>query len=426
MPLQKVIIDTDPGVDDILALLLALSSPADELRVLLISLTFGNIDIQNVLRNTVAMFHVLELEREWRLKNGKKLGYGTLAAHPPIVAVGAEGPLEGEKLMADYFHGTDGLGGVHTTAPHFTPQDSWAHLFDREAQLEAGETRKRHVPRNFRPSNVPAHREMLRVLREEEEGTVTIIAVGPLTNLALAAEEDLDTFLRAKEVVVMGGVIDMEGNSTPVAEFNHYACAYSAARIYALTSPNPQSTLPHSRSGFTIHSIPSAKRLNLVLFPLDITTLHLLPQTTFSDAATALGEAGSPLANWCSHFLAATYRKMKELYTDVDGGRRVQDVHLSLHDPMCVYYVLTRDDPGWRWWRNRDVRVEAAGQWTRGMCVVDRRTRRAVGEEEELVVGDVYGWLHGGLGNRVQQVVGSPAGAEVELGRWLVGRVFGC
>ena len=56
-----------------------------------------------MLRNAVAMFHVLELEREWRVKNGKKLGYETLAAHPPIVAVGAEGPLEGEKLMADYF-----------------------------------------------------------------------------------------------------------------------------------------------------------------------------------------------------------------------------------------------------------------------------------------------------------------------------------
>lgn len=87
--------------------------------------------------------------------------------------------------------GIDGLGGVHTTAPHFTPQDSWAHLFDSEAQLEAGETRKRYVPKNFRPSNVPAHREMLRVLREEEEGTVTIVAVGPLTNLALAAGEDV-------------------------------------------------------------------------------------------------------------------------------------------------------------------------------------------------------------------------------------------
>ena len=57
--------------------------------------------------------------------------------------------------------------------------------------MEAGETRERHVPKNFKPTNVPAHKEMLRVLREEEEGTVTIVAVGPLANLALAAEEDV-------------------------------------------------------------------------------------------------------------------------------------------------------------------------------------------------------------------------------------------
>lgn len=49
------------------------------------------------------MFHVLELEREWRIKNGKRPGYEALTAHPPIVAVGADQPLEGEKLMADYF-----------------------------------------------------------------------------------------------------------------------------------------------------------------------------------------------------------------------------------------------------------------------------------------------------------------------------------
>ena len=75
--------------------------------------------------------------------------------------------------------------------PHLSPQEPWAHLFDQEAQLEAGETRQCKVPDNFIPCDIPAHKEMLRILREEKEGTVTIVAVGPLTNLALAAQEDV-------------------------------------------------------------------------------------------------------------------------------------------------------------------------------------------------------------------------------------------
>lgn len=219
-----------------------------------------------------------------------------------------------------------------------------------------------------------------------------------------------------------------------MAEFNHYACAYSAARIYALTSPNPSSTLPPSRTGFTIPTSnrKTQKRLNLTLLPLDITTMHLLPSNVFLDVATPLGETGSPLANWCGHFLAVAYRKMEELYREqqsCDGGvakKREQDVHLSLHDPMCVYYVLTQGEGGWKFWKDRDIRVDATGQWTRGMCIVDRRTRRMAGEEEELVVGDVDGWLHSGLGNRIQQVVGSPEGAEKGMAAWMVKRVFDC
>ena len=161
--------------------------------------------------------------------------------------------------------------------------------------------------------------------------------------------------------------------------------------------------------------------------------MHLLPEREVFDVLTPLIEAGSPLASWCGHFLAATYRKMEVLYLGEAPGLeyRPQDVDLSLHDPMCVYYILTRnkaDDgsDGWQFWKGRDIRIEAAGQWTRGMCVVDRRTRRMAGEEDELILGDSDGWLHPSLGNRVNQVVGSPDGTEKSVAGSLITRVFGC
>lgn len=83
-------------------MLLALSASAEELEVLLISVTYGNVELHNCLRNVVALFHVLEKEMEWRKSTGKA-AFGALNAYKPIVAVGAEHPLEDEILMADHF-----------------------------------------------------------------------------------------------------------------------------------------------------------------------------------------------------------------------------------------------------------------------------------------------------------------------------------
>jgi inosine-uridine nucleoside N-ribohydrolase len=133
------------------------------------------------------------------------------------VAVGAGAPLADQQMMADYFHGRDGLGGIYESHPHLSPADTWETLFklnksstDPEELAMADELKSSHTL--FTPSQVPAHEEILRLLRDNEPDTFTIVAVGPLTNLALAAAADTETFLRAKNVVVMGGAINFEGN----------------------------------------------------------------------------------------------------------------------------------------------------------------------------------------------------------------------
>lgn len=70
----------------------------------MVSLTFGNINVENCLRNAVTLFHHTEKEIEWRRQQGKDIGFDALRAFtPPIIAVGAEEPLADQRMMADYF-----------------------------------------------------------------------------------------------------------------------------------------------------------------------------------------------------------------------------------------------------------------------------------------------------------------------------------
>ncbi|KAF2189787.1 nucleoside hydrolase [Zopfia rhizophila CBS 207.26] len=428
---NRIIIDTDPGVDDILAMLLAFSAKLEELEVLMLSVTFGNVDVHSCLRNIITLFHFIEREQAWRRENGRPEGFETLKACKPIVAIGAEEPLAEQMMVADFFHGIDGLGGIHHSHPHLTPSETWKSLFRPTPQSttpeEAAalrEVQAQHLL--FTPSQKPAHEEMLRILRESPPDTITIVAIGPLTNLAVAAATDPETFLRVKEVVVMGGAVEVPGNMTPGAEFNTYADSVAAARVFALTSPNPHTTMPPTLPGKgQLQAYPEklSRRLKLKLFPLDITGRHLLPQSLFKSHTSTL--SASPLTTWTTAFLTSTYQKVFSIRPEQDPNA----LGVELHDPLTIWYCLTSNSPssgsGWRF-VEEDIRVESSGQWTRGVCVVDRRGRATKEREGEVggeVPGDTGNWLDRRCGNRIERCVGSP-GVDVFAGLWL-DRVFG-
>ncbi|KAF2428693.1 nucleoside hydrolase [Tothia fuscella] len=434
-PKHRVIIDTDPGVDDILAILLALSADPEELQVELISVTYGNVEVEKCLRNVVTLFHQVELEMAWRKSRGRPERFEVLKKIKPMVAVGAPEPLGDQLMMADYFHGIDGLGGTHETHPHLTPSETWRNMFiDENDAVEEGE-------RLFTPSRIPAHEEILRLLRENEPDTFTIVAIGPLTNLALAAAEDTETFLRVKEVVVMGGAVGVPGNVTPVAEFNTFADSIAAARVYALTSPKPKTTMPPdppSPPGMDPSQSPPpflspypeklSRQLQVTLFALDITTTHWLRRGPYNNLIKPLLVQKSPLSEWVTAFLHSTFTKMESLHTGHEGD----NVGLSLHDPLCIWYLISQSHPEYTMTLSKaeDIRVETSGQWTRGMCVTDGRDRKRFDEEEEIggkdageVVGDSGGWLRRGSGNRIRRAVVSP-GRDV-FGVEMCKRIFG-
>jgi inosine-uridine nucleoside N-ribohydrolase len=118
--------------------------------------------------------------------------------------------------------------------------------------------------------------------------------------------------------------------------------------------------------------------------------------------------------------MAHAFNIVESRHTGNDGDESA----LSLHDPICVYYALTSNDPAWKPTPTspEDIRIETAGQWTRGMCVVDRRNRhREDGLEESP--SDRGLWLSPNAGNRIWRMDQSPCADG--FGDILVERIFG-
>lgn len=169
---RKIIIDTDPGQDDAIAILLALASPED-VTVLGITAVAGNVPLDLTQKNARI---ICELAQKTDV---------------PVFA-GAKRPLERPLVTAEHVHGKTGLDGPQLPDPKMTLQDQHAVDF------------------------------IIQTLRAEPSGTVTLCPLGPLTNIAAAFNQAPDIIERVQEVVLMGGAYFEVGNITPTAEFNIY------------------------------------------------------------------------------------------------------------------------------------------------------------------------------------------------------------
>ena len=184
---SKIIIDTDPGQDDAVAILLALASP-DEIEVLGITAVAGNVPL--------ALTQV----------NARKVC--ELAGHPEVkVFAGCDRPLGRALVTAEHVHGKTGLDGPTLPEPSMPLQDQHAVDF------------------------------IIDTLRAEPAGTVTLCPLGPLTNIAVAFEKAPDIVARVREIVLMGGAYFEVGNITPAAEFNIYVDPQAANIVFRAGAP---------------------------------------------------------------------------------------------------------------------------------------------------------------------------------------------
>ena len=183
---RKIIIDTDPGQDDAVAILLALASP--ELEVLGITAVAGNVP--------------LALTE----KNARKIC--ELAGRPEAkVFAGAIRPMVRQLVTAENVHGKTGLDGPELPEPKMPLQSQHAVDF------------------------------IVETLMREESGAVTLCALGPLTNIALALVREPQIVPRIKEIVLMGGGFFEGGNVTPAAEFNIYVDPHAADVVLQVRHP---------------------------------------------------------------------------------------------------------------------------------------------------------------------------------------------
>jgi len=270
---KPIIIDCDPGIDDALAILLAIAS--DEVDLKLITTCAGNQTSDKITANALKLLSFIDKQ-------------------DIPVARGARGPLLGELFIAEIAHGDSGFGGV-----------------------ELGET-------DLSTINKPAVEAMRDVIMSSEQ-KVTIVAIGPHTNLALLIKQYPEVIERIEQLSIMGGS-SSGGNATPVAEFNIYVDPEAASIVFGSGIP-------------------------ITMFGLNVT--YQVPM--YIEDIDRLRNIGNETGKVAASMLDYYFR-----------GGRVD----GMHDPCAVAYLI---DPTLFTTKLCNVEIETRGEYSRGQTVVDLR-----------------------------------------------------
>lgn len=277
---RKIIIDTDPGQDDAVAILLALASP-DDLEILGITAVAGNVPLPLTEKNARIVCE--------------------LAGKPEtLVFAGCDAPIARKLVTAEHVHGKTGLDGPTLPDPTMPLQDQHAVDF------------------------------IIETLRAEEEGTVTLCPLGPLTNIAVALKRAPDIADRIQEIVLMGGAYFEVGNITPAAEFNIYVDPEAAKAVFACGAP-------------------------ITVMPLDVTHKALVT----ADRNAAFRALGTPVGIAVAEMTDFFERFDKEKYGSTGA---------PLHDPCVTAYLI---QPDLFTGRHINVEIETGSDLTLGMTVAD-------------------------------------------------------
>jgi purine nucleosidase len=275
---KKILLDTDPGIDDACAILLALASP--ELSVEGLTVVHGNCSLEQGTANALS---VLELAN---------------ASHIPV-AKGCELPLVQPSLLAPETHGDSGLGYAKLPEPRSKPLTQHGIDFLIETILAS-------------------------------PGEITLVAIAPLTNVALAIRKEPRILEALKEIIIMGGAIRHEGNTTALAEFNTYVDPHAAQIVYQAGIPT-------------------------TLVPLDVTYQCIL---TPSDVSR-LQNIDSPIPKFVAD-ATRFYMEFHDEYQQIEG--------CVINDPLALALTFI---PELCTYQELPVEVDLSGGISMGKTVAD-------------------------------------------------------